>query len=66
MLTTLKSVFSALSALFRFLGDKQLMDAGAAKHDAKISQESLDRIRRANSARIDSRTVGVRDLDFRD
>lgn len=57
MLTTVKAVLSALGSFFRWLGDKQLMDAGVAKRDAKMGQEQLDRVRRANSVRID----GVRD-----
>lgn len=53
MLTLLKAGLAFLSGLMRYFGDKQLLDAGEARNAARASADQLERVRRANSVRID-------------
>jgi|TARA_R110000823_G_scaffold275662_1_gene394364 hypothetical protein len=57
MLTAIKAGLSLLAGLMSWFNNKQLMDAGAAKQRAEIADDQIERLRRANSVRID----GVRD-----
>jgi hypothetical protein len=51
ILATIKAFFSGLGALFKWLGDKQLMDAGEAKGAAKRASENSKATERVNDAR---------------
>jgi hypothetical protein len=46
----LKAFLSAVGSFFRFLGDRQLLDAGGAKQAQKELKEVEDRVEKAKTA----------------
>ena len=49
ILGALKAAFSALGALFGFLKDRQLINAGKAEAKGEQAQKTLDTVRDANA-----------------
>jgi hypothetical protein len=45
----LKGLVSFLSGLFKFLGDRQLIEAGEGKAEGKIAKEVLNDVEKAKS-----------------
>lgn len=60
-ITAIKAVFSALGALFGFLKDRQLIDAGKAKAQNENAQKTLDTIAKVNAPITDAERDGVWD-----
>lgn len=56
-------LLNALAGIFR---DKQLMDAGEAKAEARMSADQAERVSRANSAALRARSDRVPDDFYRD
>ena len=63
----IKAFFVGLGEFFGWLNNKQLMDAGEARGDAKRSKKALDNVAKANRAASDPDTIErLRGSRFRD
>lgn len=49
----IKSIFSAFGRLFRWLGDKQLIEAGEANQELKQREKIDENVSKVNAARRD-------------
>lgn len=53
----LQAIFSAIGQLFRYLGDKQLLDAGEAKAAVKAQEQVDENEEIANNAAADPAVI---------
>ena len=59
----LKAIFTGIGSLFGFLNNKQLLDAGEDKANARQSKKVLDNVEKVKRARRNSNSDSVLD-DF--